>query len=769
MPNDDFGDKDQLSDAFDGVDSLAHLTAVGDPRSDRASFYACSTTPNSTSPAVGTSNCVAIGTDSTGTQPVGPSGSNETFDAGSYKAYETFWDIPSGLDRQDVNIVTRVCAGEPSTTTANGIPTNCRDSVQSNITLDDSSSAGQNTPVQFGSGQDLPTGEIVGICRDSANNCLPTTTTNGTGTGTYSDLPHGSTVPSGDFSIKFRTSRDVTTGVGACLGRVTGQSSSTGEASPTKCEETATTTEVTTSSQTTYREWVARFGTNAVTQPAAGTQPNSGSSFINLDLAIYGVPSGATTPANECDNTTAGFTTATNDCVLDEHYVTSAVASNAGITATFRNSNASPTPAGSTTCANPDKAESNRLGTSEVVTACLTDASGSPRASQTVTFESSGVGTLACTGGTQANPTPASDVQRCTATTDANGQATATLTNAAGESTANNRAGSPGTQTVNVCAGDEASTSASFGCADEELTDTVVKEWVTVPSDVTMVFAAADGTADCAAGDQFKVNTVGDDDTLVACVFDAQGRPASTAGADSDGTGANQNNYRLNFSTGNCNSVGFTSNPPSETGSDGQATVNIRAIDRGTCTVTVKLQTSTGTGAYTDTDTAQVTKSVEQGAQPQPECNDGIDNDGDGLIDYPDDPGCTSIDDNTEDSDQPGPEPVKTFHDRTIKITKFRHVDIGKKRPALLVKGRVTAPGYPDCAQAVPVKVQIRAGGEWITRKSDSTNDRGVFKVLIRHVHKKYRAVANRYQIEDTDRNTVDVCRRVRNAKRYRH
>jgi large repetitive protein len=33
-----------------------------------------------------------------------------------------------------------------------------------------------------------------------------------------------------------------------------------------------------------------------------------------------------------------------------------------------------------------------------------------------------------------------------------------------------------------------------------------------------------------------------------------------------------------------------------------------------------------------------------------PQCSDGIDNDGDGLVDFPDDPGCTSPDDDSEDS-----------------------------------------------------------------------------------------------------------------------
>src|SRR5579871_5250200 len=37
----------------------------------------------------------------------------------------------------------------------------------------------------------------------------------------------------------------------------------------------------------------------------------------------------------------------------------------------------------------------------------------------------------------------------------------------------------------------------------------------------------------------------------------------------------------------------------------------------------------------------------------KPQCSDGIDNDGDGLIDYPDDPGCFSPNQDSEDDDCP--------------------------------------------------------------------------------------------------------------------
>jgi List-Bact-rpt repeat protein len=42
---------------------------------------------------------------------------------------------------------------------------------------------------------------------------------------------------------------------------------------------------------------------------------------------------------------------------------------------------------------------------------------------------------------------------------------------------------------------------------------------------------------------------------------------------------------------------------------------------------------------------------------PAAQCSDGIDNDGDGLIDYPSDPGCTGALDNDETESPPGPSP----------------------------------------------------------------------------------------------------------------
>ena len=40
----------------------------------------------------------------------------------------------------------------------------------------------------------------------------------------------------------------------------------------------------------------------------------------------------------------------------------------------------------------------------------------------------------------------------------------------------------------------------------------------------------------------------------------------------------------------------------------------------------------------------------QQQESQSPQCSDGIDNDGDGLVDFPDDPGCIGPNDDSEDS-----------------------------------------------------------------------------------------------------------------------
>jgi hypothetical protein len=47
----------------------------------------------------------------------------------------------------------------------------------------------------------------------------------------------------------------------------------------------------------------------------------------------------------------------------------------------------------------------------------------------------------------------------------------------------------------------------------------------------------------------------------------------------------------------------------------------------------------------------------EPAGDPDPECSDGLDNDGDTLVDHPADPGCDDVSDNDETDPKPEPEP----------------------------------------------------------------------------------------------------------------
>ena len=186
----------------------------------------------------------------------------------------------------------------------------------------------------------------------------------------------------------------------------------------------------------------------------------------------------------------------------------------------------------------------------------------------------------------------------------------------------------------------------------------------------------------------------------------------------------------------------------------------------------------TGTTAdCTDTVTVALTGAAPPPPPPPPplaQCEDGVDNDGDGRIDFPNDTGCANGDDNSENTEGGGGggggDPEEIRRARTLKITELKHVRLpGKRRPALLVKGRVTSTNFADCAVEVPVKVQIFVGGEFVTRKSDTTNGQGVFKVLIRDVQARYRAVATKFQIEDTANNQINICLKANDIRRHRH
>ncbi|HEX2294021.1 MAG TPA: hypothetical protein VHN37_01795, partial [Actinomycetota bacterium] len=162
-----------------------------------------------------------------------------------------------------------------------------------------------------------------------------------------------------------------------------------------------------------------------------------------------------------------------------------------------------------------------------------------------------------------------------------------------------------------------------------------------------------------------------------------------------------------------------------------------------------------------------ISQSLTKQWDPEPvnghECDDGIDNDGDDLVDFGEDPGCLDETDGSELPVNVIVEPVR--HDRTISM----RFDDGAGR-RLVVFGRLRVPdGFDDCRAAQPVNVQRRVNGRWVTKKTTTTNRKGRYAVEIFDLASRYRAVAPRAELEDLDNQRLDICRKAVKAKRHRH
>ena len=109
-----------------------------------------------------------------------------------------------------------------------------------------------------------------------------------------------------------------------------------------------------------------------------------------------------------------------------------------------------------------------------------------------------------------------------------------------------------------------------------------------------------------------------------------------------------------------------------------------------------------------------------------PECNDALDNDGDGLLDYPDDTGCDSLQDNTE-ADPPAP--VAACNDSLDNdgdgIADFP-TDLGCADWLDNDEGAITvtfAPGYPlhkTTGSPKPIYVKAIVVDEWASPITDA-------------------------------------------------
>ncbi len=330
-------------------------------------------------------------------------------------------------------------------------------------------------------------------------------------------------------------------------------------------------------------------------------------------------------------------------CQLDVHYLSVVSSQLASVSASFQPGGGVATNAGCDTGEVPDRDETDRIEAGsdpaanigrELVVVCFTDQTGQPVVNRSVTFESTGPDGSGIFGCVPDERTNAADVQsqgqnglhdhdgngrseHCHTITGSTGEATALINNiSSGSITAE-----AGNQTVLVCDDPEVQLAvgptqqpAEHGCLQAngdplpaERRSSVIARWVVLPNHVHLVFANTGTTADpCHSGERVKEFTVGQTGTLMACVFDANDRPATTT---------QTNGGRLSWGyTAPTNTAAPSSSigaQPSETDSGARASVTFTAIRTGSDFVTVSLENDDGSLQCPTTDTARCRATVE--------------------------------------------------------------------------------------------------------------------------------------------------------------
>lgn len=225
------------------------------------------------------------------------------------------------------------------------------------------------------------------------------------------------------------------------------------------------------------------------------------------------------------------------------------------------------------------------------------------------------------------------------------------------------------------------------------------------------------------------------------------------------------------------------------TGTDGIARAALTSEDEGTSTVAAEISPPGTTGSFRgpEADDDECEQPAGPGGVPSAgncisqsltvswahtepiDCDDGMDNDGDTLVDYPDDPGCTDEQDGTESPFNPIP-PDAVRHRRSISMH-FAHRD-GRDGDRLVVSGRVRLEDEDDtfltCTRGQTVVIQRREDGRWVLEEEASTNDRGRYSGVLRDRPGRYRATVVRARVQTEDGEVHD-CLRARKAKPHRH
>ena len=231
----------------------------------------------------------------------------------------------------------------------------------------------------------------------------------------------------------------------------------------------------------------------------------------------------------------------------------------------------------------------------------------------------------------------------------------------AGDGHAAIRSNTAGTTTVEVTSGGQ--------------TDSGTKTWSALTSGAR--------TLDCVP--ESGESQSGTSQVITCTALDRLANPVGSATINVVETGAG----RINSPSGDCASVGGTDNFVGQhcatTDANGQAEfiISSTAGETGTQTILAALEIdeddatpltrdaseeqdecdaladtasdgSSVPGAPAGICADEITRTWGEGPTPgDTECNDGVDNDGDGLVDFGDDPGCRDADDDSEDTDTP--------------------------------------------------------------------------------------------------------------------
>ena len=551
---------DALSDKFDGVDALAHLTVVTSQDAESVTWYACPLgTPSAPTNADIAACNVTIGMDSSGPMVLGDP---------DERSWDINWDIPGSLDQQRRDIVALACT-QGGQNLDNPNP-NCRAAEENSIFLEDAQTgAAQN---QTSAGEFGPYRTLQACLGSTAAACDPV----------YKLFPHGSLVPNDGFDFRAFTSDDVNNlwwEINKADAATEPSAANFHAAGPCTLEQTFT----------NFKRWRCRLldadipdeeelAISLLSNNATGTQPQGTGGYCNANNN----PSAAPSP----QNSVAG---AHDDCKLDVHYIVSAPREATRVVQTFAPN--PPSPNANASCANPDTDESSQLGTTEDDIICLFDQFSDPFDGPW-TEATSGQGEILDCGpeGFAHDHNGDGTIDDCHGSTGADGQSSGI--------TLGNPAGPTGDQVMTSCFDLENSTGnppvANHGCADTSLKTTKTIHWATRATEVFLVFnnpAPSNGADPCRTGTTFKRNDVGDHDGLTVCTFDSNGNPVATD------ISAERLRWTIRGAQGQeSTAVRFNPAPPPDetTGSGASAQAGVDAVQEGDNFIEVCLLDSNG-------------------------------------------------------------------------------------------------------------------------------------------------------------------------------